>query len=115
MLDFLCNYLGGEPTISNESLAVEWQEREEALSRIIRPVIRDRLRDMLKFDGQTVYRAYTFDAGKVLTEHTIHEERRFQQGCLIPLTFAVDSQCSAWCLVHSPALATVRQPFLGFY
>ncbi len=76
MLDFLCEYLGGEPTLSPESLAVKWVEPADALARIIRPVIRDRLRDMLDFSGQVVYRAYTFDAGEVHTEYVIHEERR---------------------------------------
>ncbi len=76
MMDFLCEYLGGEPTTSEESLKVEWVERDEALSRVIRPAIRDRLRDMLEFDGRVVYRAYSFDAGKVHTEYTVHEERR---------------------------------------
>ena len=76
MMDFLCNYLSSEPTTSEESLEVEWVERDEALSRIIRPVIRDRLRDMLEFDGRVIYRAYTFDASEVHTEYTVHEERR---------------------------------------
>lgn len=76
MLDFLCEFLGGEPTTSDESLQVEWVERDEALLRVIRPAIRDRLRDMLEFDGRVVYRAYSFDAGQVHAEYTIHEERR---------------------------------------
>ena len=76
MMDFLCEYLSGEPTTSNESLEVAWVERGEALSRVIRPAIRDRLRDMLEFDGRVTYRAYAFDAGQVHTEYTIHEERR---------------------------------------
>ena len=76
MMDFLCQYLGGGTSTSDESLEVEWMERDEALSRVIRPAIRDRLRDMLEFDGRVTYRAYTFDAGEVHTEYTVHEERR---------------------------------------
>lgn len=76
MLDFLCDYLGGEPRPSPESLKVEWVERSEALSRVTRPAIRDRLRDMLEFDGRVIYRAYTFDANEVRTEYAIHQERR---------------------------------------
>ncbi len=75
MFDFLCAYVSGEPTPSAESLSVEWVDRDQALPRIIRPVIRDRMRDMLKFDGNVVYRAYSFDADKVYTEYTVHEER----------------------------------------
>ena len=55
---------------------MEWVEADEALSRILRPVIRDRMRDMLEFSGSVVYRAYTFDANEVHTEYTVHEERR---------------------------------------
>ena len=75
MFDFLCGYVSGEPTPSAESLSVEWVEREEVLPRIIRPVIRDRMRDMLEFDGNVIYRAYSFDADKVYTKYTVHEER----------------------------------------
>jgi 8-oxo-dGTP diphosphatase len=75
MFDFLCHYVSGVPTPSAESLEVEWVEREEVLPRIIRPVIRDRMRDMLEFQGSVVYRAYSFDADKAYTEYTIHEER----------------------------------------
>ena len=77
MLDFLCDYLGGDLTPSAESLQVEWVEPVEALARIIRPVIRERLRDMLEFDGRVVYRAYTFDASEVHTPYVVHEERYF--------------------------------------
>ncbi len=31
---------------------------------------------MLEFDGQVVYRAYTFDANKVPMEYLVHEDRR---------------------------------------
>lgn len=76
MFDFRCDLIGGELATSAESPEVAWVERDEALARIIRPAIRDRMRDMLEFDGQVVYRAYTFDANEVHTEYTVHEERR---------------------------------------
>jgi hypothetical protein len=47
----------------------------DALRRKV-PAIRDRMRDMLEFSGQVVYRAYTFDAGEVYADYTVHEERR---------------------------------------
>ena len=75
MFDFLCAYVSGVPAPSAESLSVEWVERDQVLPRIIRPVIRDRMRDMLGFNGNVVYRAYSFDADKVYTEYTVHEER----------------------------------------
>ena len=76
MFDFLCGFLGGELTASVESPEVAWVKRDEALARIIRPAIRDRMRDMLGFSGSVVYRSYTFDANEVHTEYTVHEERR---------------------------------------
>ena len=75
MFDFLCELVSGELRTSVESLAVEWVEAGEALDRIIRPVIRDRMRDMLEFTGEVVYRAYEFDADKVYTEYVVHQER----------------------------------------
>ena len=76
MLDFLCEYVSGDLTTSAESLEVEWVEPEAALARIIRPVIRDRMRDMLEFTGQVVYRAYEFEVDQVYADYVIHEERR---------------------------------------
>ncbi len=75
MFDFVCEYIEGEPRTSAESLEVAWVARDEALGRIIRPAIRERMRDMLEFSGQVVYRAYSFDANEVHTEYTVHEER----------------------------------------
>ena len=76
MFDFLCELIGGEFATSSESPEVAWVERDEALARIIRPAIRDRMRAMMGFSGAVVYRAYTFDANEVHTEYTVHEERR---------------------------------------
>lgn len=75
MFDFLCELVSGELQTSAESPAVDWVEPGEALDRIIRPVIRDRMRDMLEFTGEVIYRAYEFDAGKVYTEYVVHQER----------------------------------------
>ncbi len=75
MFDFLCELVSGEIQTSAESLAVEWVEAGDALNRIIRPVIRDRMRDMLEFTGEVIYRAYEFDADKVYTEYVVHREQ----------------------------------------
>ena len=77
MLDFLCQPCGGELRTSAESLSVEWVERKDVLARIIRPVIRDRMRDMMEFTGRVIYRAYEFDAAEVYAPYTIHQERHF--------------------------------------
>lgn len=76
MFGFLCTYESGEPQISSESLAVEWVSREEALLRVTRPPLHDRLRDMMDFSGSIVYRAYEFSAqNEPETGYHIREER----------------------------------------
>ena len=101
MFDFLCEWIEGEPCTSPESLEVAWVDCEQALARITRPAIRERMRVMLEFDGQALYRAYSFAASeiesevsetkmkqseigeneigerevKMRTEYTVHEER----------------------------------------
>ena len=61
MMDFICNYGSGEPRTSMESSQVEWVERDEALSRIKRKSIYKRMKDMLEFSGEIIYRAYLID------------------------------------------------------
>jgi 8-oxo-dGTP diphosphatase len=75
MFDFLCQPVSGVPTVSLESLEVEWVSRDEALARMERPVLRDRMRDMLEFDGKVIYRAYEFDAFGHGPLYNITEER----------------------------------------
>jgi 8-oxo-dGTP diphosphatase len=78
MFGFLCVWTGrGEPTTSSESLEVEWVTREEAMVRVVRPPLRDRLRDMLDFSGTVVYRSYEFSAlNEDETSYRIREERQ---------------------------------------
>ena len=76
MFGFLCEYESGELCTSLESLAVEWVSRDEARARVMRPPLRDRLRDMLDFNGTVIYRAYEFDAqSQGDTIYRIGEER----------------------------------------
>jgi 8-oxo-dGTP diphosphatase len=77
MFGFRCVWVGGEPTTSAESLEVEWVSPTEALTRVTRPPLRDRLRDMIDFDGRVVYRSYEFSAlGEGGIEYLVREERR---------------------------------------
>lgn len=75
MLDFICEYVSGEPRASDESIQVEWVERSEALARVKRPAIRGRLQTMLEFSGQVTYRAYFVDPLQVDVPYTELEER----------------------------------------
>ena len=78
MFDFLCEYVSGEPTPSAESLSVEWVEREQVSPRIIRPVIRDRMRDMLEFDGNVIYRATLLTPTKSIPSTQFTRRERFE-------------------------------------
>jgi len=64
-IDFICEYVSGEPKTSNESLQVEWVNREDALSLVRRDAIHRRLKNMLEFDGTVTYRAYFVDPNRV--------------------------------------------------
>ena len=57
--DFLGEMVSGKLPTSNESVDVEWFEREEALDMITHPILRDCVRDMLEFDGTIIYCAYS--------------------------------------------------------
>jgi 8-oxo-dGTP diphosphatase len=74
-LDFLCRAVAGSPTPGTESIRVEWVDRQEATSRILRPVIRDRMRNMLEFCGTVNYRSYSFEANALHAAYAIHVER----------------------------------------
>lgn len=61
MLDFLCDYVSGEPATSREHSEVAWVPRAEVLDWITTDFIRGRMEVMLNFDGQVTYRAYSKD------------------------------------------------------
>lgn len=61
MLDFLCEYISGEPRSSKESTQVEWVERDSVLQLVQRKAIYNRLKIMLEFSGEINYLAYLVD------------------------------------------------------
>ena len=58
---FLCHYVSGEATTSEESEAVRWVTEEEAVSMVTHPLYAKRLADALKFDGNVVFSSYAYD------------------------------------------------------
>jgi len=74
ILDFLCEWVGGEPTTSSESQKVEWVTREEAVSCIQRESIRDRMIDMINFNGQVTYRALGVDRSVTPAQYNVFED-----------------------------------------
>jgi 8-oxo-dGTP diphosphatase len=76
ILDFVCEYISGEPKTSVESSLVEWVDREEALSRVQRKAIHGRLKNMLEFEGEITYRAYVADPNRIDLNYHELEDRK---------------------------------------
>lgn len=76
MLDFICEYVSGEPCTSNESSQVEWVDKDEVLSRIKRDAIYNRMKDMLEFSSEIVYRAYFVDPNRIVLNYKELEDRK---------------------------------------
>lgn len=75
-MDFICEYLSGEPKPSVESTHVEWVAREEALARVKREAIYQRLKNMLEFSGKVTYGAYFVDPNRIDLNYTELEDRK---------------------------------------
>lgn len=72
MLDFICEYEGGELRTSEESSEVVWVPKEKALERVTTPVMRYRIGKALAFNGRLTYASYvTRPEFRILTERTI--------------------------------------------
>mgnify|MGYP000128966905 CR=1 FL=1 len=69
--DFLGEMVSGELRTSNESIDVGWFERDKVLDMITHPILKDRMRDMLDFDGKVIYRAYSKKPYEIYVERTI--------------------------------------------
>jgi mutator protein MutT len=75
-IDFICEYVSGEPKTSNESLQVKWVNHEDALSLVKRDAIHKRLKNMLEFDGTVTYRAYFVDPNRIDLNYTEALDRK---------------------------------------
>ena len=75
-LDFICEYVSGEPRPSVESTEVEWVDRDAALSRVKREAIYKRLMNMLTFSGEVTYGAYFVDPNRIDLNYREIEERK---------------------------------------
>ena len=75
-MDFICEYISGEPKTSAESLQVEWVDREKALSRVNREAVYKRLKNMLEFSGQVTYCAYFVDPNHIDLNYKELEDRK---------------------------------------
>ena len=58
---FICRYISGEATVSDESEDVRWVTSEEAVQLVTHPLYVKRLADMLESDGRVVLSSYVYD------------------------------------------------------
>ena len=58
MLDFICEYISGEPCDSNETSDVHWVTEKEAQDLVIVQPMAMRLSNLLNFTGRIAYAAY---------------------------------------------------------
>ena len=58
IFDFICDYIDGQPTISDETSEVMWVPKNKIMQYITHPVLRFRFEKMLNFDGRICYSSY---------------------------------------------------------
>ena len=72
MFDFICEYISGECTPSEETSAAQWVPLEKALDYVTAPATRFRFGKALSFCGEVTYAAYvTHPEFRVVSERTI--------------------------------------------
>jgi len=67
-LDFSCKYKGGNLTVSDESTAVMWVKREQAMDMVTFPLTRKRLENMISMDGKVHCFAFIREPFQVVQE-----------------------------------------------
>ena len=58
MFDFICDYIDGEPTTSNETSEVIWVPKGKVLEYITTPASLFRFKNIIEFDGHVHYCSY---------------------------------------------------------
>ncbi len=58
MFDFICDYIEGELTTSDETSEVLWVPKEKVLEYLSNPVVLFRFQSILDFDGRIRYGSY---------------------------------------------------------
>jgi len=72
MFDFICDYIDGQPVVSDETSEVIWVPKRDVMSYITAPSMRYRFGKILGFDGRVCYSSYvTKPEFRVLTERYI--------------------------------------------
>jgi 8-oxo-dGTP diphosphatase len=71
MFGFLGEMVSGELRTSEESIEVGWFKRDMVLEMMAEPMLKDRMRDMLEFNGTVIYRSYRTKPYEVYIERKI--------------------------------------------
>ena len=72
MFDFICDYIEGELTPSDETSEVIWVPQKDVMGYITQPVLQLRFNNVLQFDGRIHYCSYvTKPEFKLLSERII--------------------------------------------
>jgi len=58
LLDFICDYVGGELTSSDETSDVKWIPKSEVMDYVTSPIMRFRFEKALAFDGTVSYSSF---------------------------------------------------------
>jgi 8-oxo-dGTP pyrophosphatase MutT (NUDIX family) len=58
MFDFICDYVDGQPTTSNETSEVIWAPKIELMQFITQPALKFRFEKALNFNGRICYSSY---------------------------------------------------------
>jgi len=66
---FLGKFVNGKLTTSDESVETKWVDRDSVLDKITNPIIQDRIKDMLNFKGQIIYRVYSTNPYKIYNQY----------------------------------------------
>lgn len=72
LFDFICDYVDGQPTVSDETSEVMWVPKTEVMQLITTPVLRFRFERVLNFTGKICYSSFvTKPEFKVLSDRYI--------------------------------------------
>jgi ADP-ribose pyrophosphatase YjhB (NUDIX family) len=72
MFDFICDYVSGEPAVSEETSEVIWVPKGEVMRYITMPALQYRFQKVLAFNGSVTYSSYvTKPEFQLLTERVV--------------------------------------------
>jgi 8-oxo-dGTP pyrophosphatase MutT (NUDIX family) len=72
MFDFICDYVSGQPTTSDETSEVKWVPKSEVMRYVTAPAMKFRFEKVLNFSGKVCYCSYvTKPEFKVLTDRMV--------------------------------------------